>query len=195
LVDVEVDATGKVREAQVISSPELPFLPRWAEDAARQWTFEPNPLQSIRIFQLRFSFDGNVTTDSPRGVRSWYENPLTLHVEYVEPTVALLERVDGKIPERSCDLHDAPMQVVRVPIRYGLKLGYSEEEFERYRPFWKAQASEFPNAHHFQKRGCMVMSETLAEVYVCSKCLDSDYQWRANHPDTIPATDSIPQSE
>lgn len=184
VVDVEVDATGSVVSASGTAAPDLGVLVTQAEQAARQWKFVPSDSEQSRHFLLRFSFDGPLARAEPRGVRVRYERPLTLHVVYVNPTVVLLKRVDGKIPEKTCSVHHIPMRIELVPVYYGLPPGLEpgSPEERAQSEYREAEESRFPNAPTFVRGFCTVSSEKQAEVYVCPLCRKARNAWFAQHP-------------
>ena len=183
-VEIEIDSTGAVIDASVVSQLKLPLLPHWAEQAARAWRFEPSSDSLAHHRVLTFSFEGALSAAKPRGVLASYESPLTLHVQYVEPTVAFLERVDGKIPEKTCKVHHIPMTVELVPLGYGLPRGVDPDlpEGIAMERWWDAKAQLFPNAPRRKLGGCIVGSETQVEVYVCPICKDERDRWLEEHP-------------
>jgi TonB family protein len=181
VIEVQIAPDGTVEDTTVIGPAPIPFVTRWVEEAARQWLFEPSVGDARRRREVTFTLD-SVKTDSPRGVRSRYESPLTLHVEYVVPTVWFIERVDGNIPIKNCDLHHEVMTVERLPIHYGL-WGYSEDWERRLKKYWRARERKFPNAHLIKRMGDILDSETEAEVYVCASCLKARRAWIDSHPD------------
>lgn len=181
VIDVLISADGTVEDTRAIVPASIPFVTSWIEEAVRQWCFEPSASDPGRRRRITFTLN-SVQTDSPRGVRSRYESPLTLHVEYVVPTLWFIERVDGQIPTKSCEVHGEPMTVERLPIRYGL-WGYSEERAKSLKKYWKARKRKFPYAHRYRRMGDIRGSEIEAETYVCSYCLEARKSWISQHPD------------
>jgi TonB family protein len=183
-VEIKIDSTGAVIDASVLSDPGFPLLPAWAEAAARGWRFNPSSESWARHAVLEFSFEGAISDAKPRGVLATYESPLTLHVQYLEPTVAFLERVDGRIPEKTCEVHHLPMTVELVPLSYGLPRGVVPDSPEAAAQgrWWDAQANLFPNAPRRKLGGCSVSSETQAEVYICPACRAERDRWFEEHP-------------
>jgi TonB family protein len=179
VIEVQVLPDGTVQGTKIVSAP-FPIVGHWAEDAAEQWEFEPDAGGLPTTREIRFTLN-SVHTDSPRGVRSHYESPLTLHVEYVEPSVEFLKRVGGKIPVKYCEKHNEPMEVRLLPIRYGLWM-YTEDRANELKPYWKAKRRLFPNAHLVARRGDIRSSEVEAETYVCSSCMQARTEWIAKHP-------------
>ena len=180
VVEVEISADGKVDKATVIHGTRVRFVNHWMMEAAWQWRFDPASIDSSRKRRITFTLD-SVRTDSPRGVRATYENPLTLHVEYVKPTVFFLQRVNGHIPIKYCEVHHELMTVERLPIHYGLRF-YTENEAKKLEGYWEARKRKFPHAPRSIAMGCTVGSEVEAEAYVCASCVKAKAEWIASHP-------------
>lgn len=187
-VEVEIDSTGAVIDASVLSHPGVPLLQPWAEAAAKHWRFEPSGGTWTRRRVLTFSFEGKRRAPKLAEVIARYESPLTLHIAYIEPSVLFLDRVDGKIPDTTCEVHDVPMTVELVPLGYGLPHGVDPDSSEgaAQERWWNAQAELFPNAPRRKLGGCIVSSETQVEVYICPACRAARDQWLEEHPEFDP---------
>jgi TonB family protein len=187
-VVVVVNAEGAVEEATVVDAPSVPLLESWARAAALKWEFKPTPGSWSRSYRLTFSFDGDKLSDAPRGVQSSYENPLTLHVVYNKLSVVHLDRSFSESNPPRCTVHDSPMTVQMVPVHYGLLIGVSSDDpsYDVVVEYWDAREHLFPNARDAFNRGCIVSSETSAEVLECPACRDAKREWLSDHPD-LPA--------
>jgi hypothetical protein len=182
-VDVEVDSAGTVVAAAARSRTAHPTLASWSEEAAFEWRFEPTNDSSAQSRTLTFVFEGVVPEAEPQLADTRYVSPLTLHVLLMQPTVMVIDREHGAIPEKSCQVHDAAMSVELVPIGYGLIIGPSPNSAEgrKRARFWRALKKDLPNAPQEHDGGCVMSAETRAEVYICPACRAARDRWLEDH--------------
>jgi hypothetical protein len=177
-VQVRVGAEGNVVRA-VVLEPRPPFVSAFAEEAAREWRFDPVVLPDLRTFVITFDFGGPGLTDLPSYRLVTSDSPLHLRVRYLDSIVrplALLQRPP------MCDVHHVQMSVGVVPIFYGLPMSASSRfGLARQRRFWRDRDRWFPNAYPYVLGGCTMGAERFAEVYFCSRCRDERRLWLHSH--------------
>jgi hypothetical protein len=183
-VRVAIDAAGRVTSTAVTEQAVLGLTAR-AEAAAKQWLFSAAPGVSAREAVLTFRFDAVELSEEMNHVVSSFDDPLTMHLRYVQSTVLWLPRVHGTLPERRCPVHGEVMKIGLVPIRYGLARGIDVDdlqEMKRSHTFWAAKRKLFPESNPRQAAGCRVEVEDKAEVYYCQRCRENEARWSAQHP-------------
>jgi len=187
-VHVEVASDGTVSTASAISDPQILLLTPWAEEAAAKWVFVPSSSKWSRSMTLTFIFEGTRSSANESGVITRYENPLTLHVELAEPTIARLPAQENGDLAPRCEIHGEDLILEIVPIRYGVQRGViigSPEEVVA-REYWDALETRFPHGSEYVRFGCVVGSEKRAEVMICQSCREARRTWFETHPGYSP---------
>jgi len=187
-VQVEIASDGTVLTASAVSDPQIPLLTPWAEEAAYKWIFVPSSSEWSRSKTLTFIFEGTRESESESGVTARYENPLTLHVELAEPTIARLPAQEDGVLGPRCEVHGDELVLEIVPIRYGVQRGVivgSPEEVAA-REYWDALETEFPHGSEYVRFGCIVESEKRAEVMICKTCREARRRWFETRPGYSP---------
>jgi len=193
-LSVVIDTTGTVVSSGCSSAdPPVPMLITWATEAVEEWRFEESDLNDLREFEIRIRFESAVSTESIGMVQTTLVPPLTMHVVCNVPNIALLERVNGRVPPETCSLHGAPMDVSVVPNRYPCpQFGhatYSRQQFKRLVRFEKAMNRLFPNApnsapvdRQAEIKGVLNGDcASFTEVHYCPSCLEARLEWCKKH--------------
>jgi TonB family protein len=197
-VEVDIDSKGDVVLAKAIEGH--PLLRRSAEDAAKLWRFNPASDVASRAANLTFAFDVQAEESTDTRDDAVYVPPYRIELTRKIATIAPLARLDGRIPEERCPLHDEAMQLDTVPIIYGLPPATSKyakvDVISFFRGVWdglthretyeEASLKKFPNSNMTIGGGCIVGDERKAEVLYCPKCRAVEMNWRKSHPDEGP---------
>lgn len=168
-VKVTVDGLGQVILARLVQGH--PLLSSAALAAAEEWKFNP-AAQADRSTILTFSFHHTPTeSDDPLGTRKFIP-PYQMVVK--PPWLLPLEKTGlSKSRGTVCEVHEVPLKVDVVPIRYGL--------IEFNRKYRKISQKLFPNANDWWGGGCMLLPFTKAEVTYCEKCRVAKLAWLEKH--------------
>jgi TonB family protein len=209
VVEVNVDSKGDVVSAKAVEGHAL--LRRSAEDAAKLWKFNPASGPASRTANLTFAFDFQAEESTDTRDEAVYVPPyrieLTRKIATIAPLppLALLPRLDGRIPEQKCLLHNEVMQLDIVPIEYGLppaRIEYAKVDvISFFRGTWddlthresyrEASFKKFPNSNMTAGGGCIVGEEQKAEVLYCPKCRAVEMKWRKSHPGKGPSVVAV----
>jgi hypothetical protein len=173
-LDVEVEPDGRVGAIHPLTDVWLP------EMNVAKWTFVPLGGRQVRWHRVTIVFDDDVDSLEPPSLAARYESPFTLHIWRKVALVRHLPRVDGRIPEKSCEVHHEAMQVELLPFQGcgGPPLPAGLEGVPGPPP--EAEPRElFPNVFDFAAGGTAL--ESKMEVYVCASCRRARDAWRAAH--------------
>jgi len=162
-------------------------------EEVKRWQFAPTRTKHVE--RVTFIVHPTLDTDCDGGLKSWYVSPLTLHVQPVNARGDCLQRVNGAIPSRECELHHVPMSVERLPVRMtpgmqdviaedGLSLP-EKQALARDRllrsDYVSHMFSDFPHGRQFA--GWTDLSPAIwRERYVCPRCREAEMAWREAHP-------------
>jgi hypothetical protein len=182
-VEVRVEPDGSVSAAHVFGR--VPFVAQLSENAACQWQFAPSPQNAQRSYVLNFEFAGVKNTDEPSHWEVTSEDALTLRMQYCRSTVSRLDRDrNGQVPAVYCRRHGIAMDIVILPIHYGLPASLSSDALRKTERVSRARRRLFPEANlSAAGGGCMVQPEKTAEVHSCAECRQAREEWFRRHPD------------
>ncbi|MFL6211247.1 MAG: energy transducer TonB [Pyrinomonadaceae bacterium] len=189
-VEVEIDETGTVHSARVVSGH--PLLQKVSEKAALSWQFAPATGEpKMRRTLLTFDFkplDEKSCQDKEQATH--FITPTQVEIRYpYEPRQpsGSIERLSPDLRETHCPVHGDLLQKDTVEIVYGLlaeRAGYD-----------KAQEKQFPYSNLWVGGGCVIMTEIdpctgkevqtspqRAAVLYCPKCRIAEKRWLAQHP-------------
>lgn len=179
--EVEVAPNGDV--VAIRTNPCDPPVPDELGNVARGWKFIPFAGPSSQFRRVTFVFKPGWTMDETR-VETWYESPLTLHVERIESIVQRCPRIDGKAPEKACPVHHEPMHLTVLPIHYsGPPVSDPTPLMTEY---IRAFLDQFPNAGDHVEMGDVVTQYQFAEVFLCASCMKARRAWLSAHQEFTP---------
>lgn len=85
----------------------------------------------------------------------------------------------GAGPNKTCEVHQVPLQKKKVPIFYGMPM-WSDYD----RKMTEASSRSFPYSTVHAEGGCVVMKNAPKEttVWQCPNCLQAKAEWVKRHP-------------
>ena len=73
--------------------------------------------------------------------------------------------------EKTCEIHGSMLELMRVPVSYGLP---ARDDF-----LAEARSKLFPNSRRYVIGGCIAGAiGDLSEEFVCNECREAETKWR-----------------
>jgi TonB family protein len=198
IVSLTVNAQGDVIAALALEGHVL--LRKAAESAALKWKFNSlSQTSNTRVGQITFSFKFELEEAVEVKDDITFTPPGRLELIYKIPTIRPIHKVDGRIPEETCQMHGERMQLGLANVLYGLPesvIVYPNDlahiwqnihrKIRRRFSYDEAARKYFPESNLWVGGGCEVGVEKKAEALVCQSCRNAELNWRKKHPNKGP---------